>query len=101
MTDTTNASVRRREIVASAALLFREQGYHSVSMNQIAEQVGLQKPSVYHYFGSKTAISASAKLRNVIRHLAGLMGTHLSEVTVFFNHYRELAGPTMGELIFP
>ena len=44
---------KRREIVRHAAKLFDSLGYEHVSMDQIAEAVGLRKPSLYHYVANK------------------------------------------------
>lgn len=48
--------VRRQEIVRAAALLFEEKGYHATSVTDIAEAVGLSKPTLYHYVKSKGEI---------------------------------------------
>jgi len=53
---TPRAGGRRAEIVEIAARLFDRHGYHSTSMDDIAEAVGLRKPSLYHYFKSKDQI---------------------------------------------
>jgi AcrR family transcriptional regulator len=53
---TTAALDRRRQIVEKSANLFDKFGYHNTSMEQIAEEIGIAKPSLYHYFRSKTAI---------------------------------------------
>lgn len=43
-----------RERVRGAALeLFGEKGYDGASMNEIAERVGIAKPSLYNYYRSK------------------------------------------------
>ncbi len=39
--------------MAAAINLFREKGYHATSMQDIADAVGLQKGSLYHYISSK------------------------------------------------
>jgi len=40
-------------IFAEAVRIFREKGYHATSMQNIADAVGLQKGSLYHYIASK------------------------------------------------
>jgi AcrR family transcriptional regulator len=43
-----------RDRVRAAALeLFGEKGYDGVSMNELAERVGIAKPSLYNYYRSK------------------------------------------------
>jgi AcrR family transcriptional regulator len=110
-----NADSRRREIVNGAAELFDREGYHATNMNSVAQAVGLQKPTLYHYFSSKneilnwiheefidlmieklverseTGLPAADEVRAVMRDLLGLMDTHRGHVRVFFEHYRELS----------
>ncbi|RPH25550.1 MAG: TetR/AcrR family transcriptional regulator [Bacteroidales bacterium] len=46
----------REKIVEAAVILFLQKGYDQVSLNEIAAGVGIQKPSLYHYFKSKEDI---------------------------------------------
>ncbi|MFS8639230.1 MAG: TetR/AcrR family transcriptional regulator [Symbiobacteriaceae bacterium] len=47
---------REQEIVEAARKLFREKGYYATTMQDIADAVGLQKASLYHYIKSKEAL---------------------------------------------
>ena len=42
-------SVRKNEIMTRAAELFREKGYQSTSVNDIASEMGFSKPALYYY----------------------------------------------------
>jgi TetR/AcrR family transcriptional regulator, cholesterol catabolism regulator len=53
---TATATARRAEIVAKAARLFDERGYHETSLRDIAAASGLHKASLYHYFAGKAEI---------------------------------------------
>jgi AcrR family transcriptional regulator len=110
-----NADTRRKQVVASAADLFDRAGYHTTSMAALARAVGLEKPTLYHYFSGKEEIlfwihdefidlliakadarssdglSASDELRGMMRDVLELMETHRGHVRVFFEHQRELA----------
>ncbi|MGH7047253.1 MAG: TetR/AcrR family transcriptional regulator [Stellaceae bacterium] len=46
----------RDEIVAAAAKVFRDKGYHAATVRDIAEAVGILKGSLYHHFESKEAL---------------------------------------------
>jgi AcrR family transcriptional regulator len=46
-------ATRRDELVATAARLFAERGYHGTSMADLAEAMGVQKGSLYSLTGSK------------------------------------------------
>ena len=52
------SSSRQAEIVAAAIALFQEKGYHATSMQDIANVVGLQKGSLYHYITGKQDLLA-------------------------------------------
>src|SRR3954470_12301411 len=52
------ATSREDEILAAAARIFREKGYHAASVRDIAESVGLLKGSLYHYIRSKEELLA-------------------------------------------
>ena len=110
-----NADVKRRAVVGKAADLFDRAGYHTTSMSELAQAVGLRKPTLYHYFQSKDEILFSIHeefidlllarqrargsappaecLREVVGDVLSLMDTHPGHVRVFFEHYRELAEP--------
>ncbi|GAA2146674.1 TetR/AcrR family transcriptional regulator [Actinomadura napierensis] len=47
---------RRSEVCATAARLFREYSYASATMDLIADEVGLNKGTLYHYYPGKSAI---------------------------------------------
>ena len=47
------ASNRQKEIALAAVKLFEQKGYHATSVQDIADEVGLQKGSLYHYIHSK------------------------------------------------
>ncbi|MGB5112291.1 MAG: TetR/AcrR family transcriptional regulator [Mycobacterium sp.] len=51
-----NGSSRRDELLAVAAELFAARGYHGTRMDDVAEAVGLNKATVYHYYASKSLI---------------------------------------------
>ena len=44
---------RRDEILRAATDLFSEKGYHEVTMEEIAEEMGVSKGTIYNYFSSK------------------------------------------------
>jgi len=47
---------RRTEILHAALRAFRERGYHATTLDDIAEQLGVRKTALYHYFPDKEAI---------------------------------------------
>jgi AcrR family transcriptional regulator len=47
---------RERQMVAVAEEMFAERGYQAAAMDEIAERVGVSKPMLYEYFGSKEGL---------------------------------------------
>jgi TetR/AcrR family transcriptional regulator, cholesterol catabolism regulator len=109
-----DADSRRRQIVGAAADLFDDLGYHQTSMTALAEEVGISKATLYHYFESKTTILYSIHeefidllvdrhegrtqitsepaevLRGIMTDILELMHSHRGHIRVFFEHWREL-----------
>lgn len=59
---------RRAELLASAAALFAQQGYSSVTMDDIGAALGISGPALYHHFRSKEALLGEM-LVSISRHL--------------------------------
>ena len=101
-------------MIREAASLFDRRGYHLASMEDIADAVGVRKPTLYHYFGSKdeilfwiheefidqlierqerradAAMPVEQLVLEVMSDILELMDTHRGHVRVFFEHHREL-----------
>jgi AcrR family transcriptional regulator len=53
MTIRLTAAARREQLLDVALAVFAQQGYHSTSMNDVAEAAGVTKPVLYQHFASK------------------------------------------------
>ena len=54
---------RREELLSAATKLFRDRGFHAVSMEDIGAAAGIAGPSIYRYFPGKSAILVAAGYR--------------------------------------
>lgn len=61
------ADAQRQRVLAASAEIFSRRGYRATSMNEIAAEVGLSKPTLYHYFRSKEEILVRL-YENVMEH---------------------------------
>lgn len=98
---------RREDVRTTAARIFRQQGYLAATMDLIAEEVGLNKGTLYHYYPSKSAIlyellseqvdgtlellarvpltgSGYDRMRFFVREQVALVATKQDELVVFF-----------------
>ncbi|MGE4242047.1 TetR/AcrR family transcriptional regulator [Ramlibacter sp.] len=74
-------SSRRREIVEAAARLFRRKGYASTSFNDIAEELGTDRATIYYYVASKKELLLEA-VREAVEGVAkGALAIRKSEAT--------------------
>lgn len=106
---------KRNEILRHCATLFDRVGYHKASMQMLADEVGLGKPTLYHYFPSKNAILFAMHDAHMSALLAGLdeeggsddplgrlraacidilrqIAEHPGYVRAFMDHYEDLEG---------
>ena len=82
--------IRRHEIVAAARQLFETQSYDRTSMQDVMDQLGIAKGTIYHYFKSKDELAAAVVESSVAdafpelqRRVAATPGTALDQLRVF------------------
>jgi len=102
------------QLLEAATHLFKEQGYHSTSMQELADAVGMQKGSLYYYIAGKedllrrlmervtsfmaaqideiyaSDLPPARKLHWALENHAVIMMDHLDLVAVYLNEYRNL-----------
>ena len=108
-------SDRREELTRTAARLFAERGYHGTSLAELADELGIQKASLYHHIAAKEdllweiAVAGAAafhgaldgvpeglptteRIRLALRGHLGVVAGQLDAATVFTREWRALAG---------
>lgn len=107
-------SARREELTRIAARLFAERGYQGTSLADLAEELGVQKPSLYHHIASKEDLlwevawegaeafhaaldsvppgPATERIRLALRAHLAVVATQLDVATVFVREWRYLGG---------
>ena len=96
---------RERDIVATAARLFKEKGYRATTLEDIAAAVGMLKGSLYYYIRSKEELLylvVRDPIRQVYSELEAIVAADLpftekiaraitNHMTVFHRHYPHIA----------
>ncbi|MET0360183.1 MAG: TetR/AcrR family transcriptional regulator [Sphingobium sp.] len=77
---------KRDAILLAAVRMFNEHGYHATSLDDVAAQLGVSKPLVYHYLGNKEQV------------LLRCMARGLQEMQTAFEIAREQRGNGLDRL---
>src|SRR5581483_3023420 len=108
-------SQRREELTRIAARLFAERGYQGTSLADLADELGVQKPSLYHHIASKEDLlwavasegaeafhaaldgvpataPAAERIRLALRGHLAVVAEQLDVATVFVREWRHLTG---------
>lgn len=120
---TQRRSEREDQLLETATRLFRENGYHNTSMQDLADALGMQKGSLYYYIESKeellrrlleratsflayqideisaSDLSPTEKLRWALENHARTMMDHVDLVTVYLQEYRNLPPKRLQEAL--
>lgn len=67
--DESARTVRQRELIAVAAHLFAQRGYHAVGINDISGELGLTGPAFYRHYPSKEALLIAVLDESISNHL--------------------------------
>jgi TetR/AcrR family transcriptional regulator, cholesterol catabolism regulator len=113
----------RPDIVEAATQVFSERGYHAASMTEIANRVGMRKPSLYHHIRKKEdllfaiheqlidelieqttaalepSMTPPEQMATVLRVSFDLIARHRDAVTVFLQERRAVSGARWNELV--
>src|SRR3954451_7292283 len=116
-------SAVREDIIRAATRVFSDRGYHAASMAEIAEAVGIRKPSLYHHVRKKedllflihermvdelieqtmpvftSSMSPAEKLRGALTIAMRFVARHRDGVTVFLTEQRAMSGERCSELV--
>ena len=117
----TLTSNRKQELINTAAQLFKQKGFASTSMRDLAAEIGMEAASLYHHIKSKdellevicfdlagkltTAIAevndiyfnAEDKLRTAIKNHVEILTQNIHFSTVFIQDWRHLTEPKLTE----
>ncbi|RJX24372.1 MAG: TetR/AcrR family transcriptional regulator [Dethiobacter sp.] len=98
---------KREEILDEASKLFKKKGFNGTSMQDIANEVGILKGSIYYYFNSKNEIFREVLNKGispVLKHAEFIMSKKLSSREklreLIQNHIRYIMGNNFSLVIY-
>ncbi len=71
-------SKREQEIIAAAAKVFKEKGYHAATTRDIAAEVGIQQATLYYYISSKEELLYLVVREPIVRLFSQQSHRHLA-----------------------
>jgi len=95
-------ALKREAVLRTAAQLFNEKGYAASTLDEVAERLGVSKPTVYYYADSKDAILLECvrigleMLRTAIRAVDAQGGRAIDKLVAAMRQYAEIATLDFG-----
>jgi AcrR family transcriptional regulator len=96
---------KREAILRASVQLFLARGYARTAMNEIADQLKITKPALYHYFRNKEEILLECYrwgcllIRENLDEIAAGRGNGLAKVAAFIGSYLEIITGDFGRAV--
>ena len=74
----SDATPTAEKVLDAAGALLQHRGYNGFSFDDVAQLVGIKKPSSYHYFATKAELACVVTKRYTHRFRAALLGVRFS-----------------------
>jgi AcrR family transcriptional regulator len=95
-------ALKREAVLRTAAQLFNEKGYAASTLDEVAERLGVSKPTVYYYAESKDAILLECvrigleMLQTAVRAVDAQGGRAIDKLVAAMRQYAEIATLDFG-----
>jgi AcrR family transcriptional regulator len=95
-------ALKREAVLRAAARLFNEKGYAASTLDEVAERLGVSKPTIYYYAESKDAILLDCvrigleMLQTAIRAVDAKGGRAIDKLIAAMRQYAEIATLDFG-----
>ena len=96
---------KRNAVLRTAVQMFNERGFHQTSLDDVAAQLGVSKPTIYHYLGNKDQVLLECVTIGLSQLLAAaesarqLPGTGADRLTSFLRRYAEVNMDDFGRCV--
>lgn len=98
-------ALKREAVLRTAAQLFNEKGYAASTLDEVAERLGVSKPTVYYYVDSKDAIllecvrTGLEMLQRAIREVDARGGRAIDKLMAAMRAYVDIVTQDFGMLV--
>lgn len=104
-TRATQREAKRLALLQAAVRLFNERGFHATSLEDVAASLGVTKPVVYHYLGTKDQVLFECvrigleQLKQAVESSADLPGSGLDRLEFALRRYAEINMEDFGACV--
>ncbi|MFW2830089.1 TetR/AcrR family transcriptional regulator [Sphingomonas sp. ID0503] len=98
-------SLKREAVLRSAVRTFNLRGFHAASLDEVAANLRISKPTIYRYLGNKEQVLLECVTRGLeMLHQAAAdaqveAGTGLAKLTAFLRRYAEINMDDFGRCV--
>lgn len=96
---------KRDAVLRTAVQMFNQRGFHQTSLDDVAARLGVSKPTIYHYLGSKDQVLLECVTIGLTQLLAAAEasrqapGTGADRLTAFLMRYAEVNMDDFGRCV--
>jgi AcrR family transcriptional regulator len=98
-------ALKRDAVLRAAVRMFNDRGFHSTSLDDVAASLGVTKPLIYHYLGSKDQVLFECvriglqQLSDAVAKSRTHEGTGLERLKAFLRRYAECIMDDFGRCV--
>jgi AcrR family transcriptional regulator len=84
---------KRRAVLIAAVKMFNERGFHATSLDDVAQTLGISKPTIYHYLGNKDQVLLEClrhglqQVQDAANNASGTSGRGIDRLRAYLRSY--------------
>lgn len=96
---------KREAVIRAAVRMFNERGFHTTTFDEVAASLGVSKPTIYHYLGTKEEVLLECvnrgidELKDAADAAATVPGTGLDRLRAFLVRYVQINMDDFGRCV--
>jgi AcrR family transcriptional regulator len=98
-------ALKREALLTAAVRMFNERGFHATSLDDVASSLGITKPVIYHYLGSKDQVLFECvrigleQLQTAVADSRKAYGSGLDRLKTFLRRYAQVNMEDFGRCV--